>query len=101
MMEPWSELLNSGVDIALLQEAREPPAGLSQPYDIIDGTAPWRTVGANRPWRTAIVRLSDAVKLREVKSIPIDSAETGEFISSRPGTISAAELEFGDPVYTE
>lgn len=56
--DAWRQLSDSDADIALLQEAAEPPTDIAGKFDI--NPAPWCTAGAglNRPWRTAIVRLS-------------------------------------------
>ncbi len=55
----WRSLVDSDADIALLQEAAEPPADVAGRLDV--DPAPWRTAGAglSRPWRAAIVNLSD------------------------------------------
>ena len=59
--DAWRFLLDTDADIALLQEAAEPPDDVTGSLDI--DPAPWQTPGVdkNRPWRTAIVKLSDRV----------------------------------------
>lgn len=59
--EAWRLLIASDADIALLQEAKEPPADVAEKIDI-DPT-PWRT-GPNRLWRAAIVKLSNRAEVR-------------------------------------
>ena len=61
--EAWRSLLDTDVDIALLQEASEPPPDVAGRIDC--DPAPWYTAGAglNRPWRTAVVKLSDRVEV--------------------------------------
>jgi hypothetical protein len=49
-------LLDSNADVALLQEAREPPADVAAKVHVDPG--PWRT-GPSRGWRAAIVKLSN------------------------------------------
>jgi hypothetical protein len=64
----WRLLLGSGADVALLQEACEPPRNVAQKIGV-DPT-PWRTDGLNRPWRTVAVKLSDRVKVDRLESKP-------------------------------
>ena len=62
--EPWSCLLDMDADIALLQEAGEPPPEVAGRIET--DLAPWLTAGADvfrpRRWRTAVVRLSERVE---------------------------------------
>ena len=89
-VSPWHCLLNMDVDIALLQEAAEPPAEVAERVEV--DPAPWRTAGAdaNRPWRAAVVRLSDRARVEWVEPKSIEEAGPGEFAVSRPGTLAAA-----------
>lgn len=90
--EAWRRLLDTDADIALVQEAAEPPADVASRL----GTdpAPWRTGGGgrNRPWRAAVVKLSDRVKVQWLDIKPIDEAQQGELAVSRSGTLAAAIL---------
>ena len=58
----WRMLVESNADIALLQEAKEPPADIAGKVNI--DTAVWRT-GAHRLWRATIVKLSMSSGLRQ------------------------------------
>ena len=71
--EAWEVLLNSGVDVALLQEAKQPPASVKDRIHVDD--LPWRTRGRSdrSAWRTCVARLSDRVRLRHR---PLASIET-------------------------
>ena len=91
MAEPWRVLAESDADVALLQEASSPPAGLSVHVD----DAPWTTagVGMRRPWRTAIVALSDRVRVRWRPGLPITEAEHDQLHVSRPGTVAIADVD--------
>lgn len=80
-------LIASDADIALLQEAKEPPADVAEKIDI-DPT-PWRT-GPNRLWRAAIVKLSNRAEVRWLEAKPLTDACAGELGVSRPGTLAAA-----------
>ena len=61
--QPWRELVEMGADVALLQEAGEPPSDLDPTIDL-RSQAPWE------PWEessydrwTVVVQLSDRVKV--------------------------------------
>ena len=49
----WRSLVDSDADVALLQEACEPPPDIVSRFDV--GIEPWRTEGSGlkRPWRAA------------------------------------------------
>jgi hypothetical protein len=91
-------LTESGADIALLQEASRPlrasthatPASPCEFFPSDDAT--WETLGCDhRPWRTAIVRLTDEVELRAIPTGDV-SADAATLRISRPGTITAATV---------
>ena len=90
--EPWRCLLDMGADIALLQEAAEPPSKVAQCIEVNPG--PWHTAGAdaNRQWRAAIARLSDHIRVDWIKSKSIEEAASGELAVSRLGTLAAATV---------
>lgn len=88
--EAWEYLLDSDADIALLQEAAAPPADVARRLDV--DPAPWRTAGAgvNRPWRAAVVKLSNHVAVQWLEPKQVEDALPGELAVSRPGTLAAA-----------
>jgi exonuclease III len=89
--EAWHSLVDSGYDVALLQEASPPPDGIFQDSDISPGE--WLTAGiAKRNWRTAIVKLSDKVGIEWIPCKPIDAAGSEDLAVSRMGTIAAARI---------
>ena len=92
--ECWERLLETGADIALLQEAAEPPPELAGCFEV--NPASWQTAGADttlpRPWRTAVVRLTDRARVEWIDATPIADAREGEFAVSRLGTIAAAHV---------
>jgi exonuclease III len=90
--DAWRALLRSGADVALLQEATEPPTDVAKELEV--DSAPWRTAGAGleRPWRTAVVRLSDRVGVRWLDLESVEEAKPGAMAVSRPGTLSVAEI---------
>ncbi len=94
--EPWRWLLNSDADIALLQEAGEPPADIANQIGV--DSLPWATAGASRKWRTAIVRLSDEIAVEWLEPKNLSDANSGEFAISCHGTLAAALVT---PMYGE
>ena len=91
--EAWHYLLNSKVDIALLQEAAQPPIEITNNIDL--DSAPWETAGTgtSRPWRTAIANISHQVEMQCFETGSIESASPGQIAVSRVGTLSAASLK--------
>ena len=89
-VEPWRELLRSDADVALLQEAAAPPPDVKERLDLND-EPPWCSAGG-RPWRTAVVALSDRVKIKALPLTPIGDALCGDLAVSRVGTLAAAEI---------
>lgn len=91
--ESWRYLLDSDADLALLQEAAEPPSDFTKDVEV--GSAPWETAGAgvNRQWRTAVANLSRQFVLQWFQPKSIDAAEYGELAASRLGTLAAASLK--------
>lgn len=89
----WATLLNSNVDIALLQEAKQPPAAVRDKIQVDD--LPWTTAGnsTQRAWRTCIARFSERVELRHRSVASIDTASAGQLAVSRMGTLSVADME--------
>ena len=86
---PWHYMIATDADVALLQEAGEPPQDLAKPIDV--DPAPWRTVGWPAwPRRTAIARLSDRVNVEWIEAKSLADADSGELAVSRPGTLTAA-----------
>lgn len=88
--EPWRWLLDMDADVALLQEAAEPPSEVAARVEI--DPAPWDESGGNYNWRTAVVRLSDRVRVDWITSATLTEAERGEFAASWPGTLTAATV---------
>lgn len=97
--EAWRYLLDTDADIALLSEAAMPPADVARRVGV--DPAPWRTAGSglNRPWRTAVVKLSKRVEVQWLEAKSLVDAAPGDLAVSRPGTLSAAIVipGAGDP----
>ena len=88
--EAWHDLVKSGADVALVQEACRPPAEIANQIEV--DSSPWATagLGLNRPWRTAVVRLSDRVEVQWFEQRELHEAARGEFGVSRLGTLAVA-----------
>jgi hypothetical protein len=96
----WDELAATGADLALLQEA--PPSPADSAFEVLPGGAEtWSTAGwEQRPWRTALVRLSDRITLEPVISGEISGSDKTALPISRSGTIAAATvLRDGKPLF--
>lgn len=90
--DAWQHLLDSDTDVGLLQEAKPPPLGLAKHVE--GDPSPWCTVGssANRPWRTAVAKLSDRVRIQPWSLASITDASLGQLAVSRPGTLAVADM---------
>lgn len=87
--ESWAALALSDADVALLQEACEPPETIRDRI-VVDAT-PWRTDGvAERPWRTAVVGLSHRYGVRHLATKPLAFATADDLAVSRVGTLAVA-----------
>ena len=88
----WYSLLESDADLALLQEASRPPADLPKEIQIDD--FPWRSngKGIKRNWRTAVVKLSNRVKIEWLEPQTVEEAKGGELAVSRPGSLAVAKV---------
>jgi hypothetical protein len=85
----WRWLAESDADIALLQEAKEPPADIAARFAI--DPVPWLT-DTSRGWRAAIAKLSDLVHVGWFDTKPLADAKAGELGVSRPRTLAAARI---------
>jgi hypothetical protein len=97
--EPWRQLLNDGYDIALLQEAGRPPDDVQDRLQV--SSAAWDTASAaKRPWRTAVVGLSDQIQLDWIETRPLIEASRDHLGISCAGTIEAATVTpgLGEPI---
>ena len=94
--DAWPVLLDSGADVALLQEAAAPPAAVKD--RVLVDQEPWSTAGAGfqRAWRTAVVRLNDGLSMEWLRLRPLSDATGDELGVSRPGTLAAARVTMPD-----
>ncbi len=91
----WHDIVGSDADIAMLQEAVAPPSDLEGEVDVED--TPWVTASnGNLRWRTSIARLSRAVDIDRIKTVPYDEVGPGVLGVSRMGSLSAAVVSTPD-----
>lgn len=97
----WDELQATGADVGLLQEVPQ-PAGEWATKVLPGGSDTWLTGGwEKRPWRTAIVPLSERITLEPIISGEIHGQDPTAMPISRSGTITAAKvLVDGTPRFT-
>ena len=94
----WRHLLDMDIDLALLQEAGEPPPDVAERIEadpaIEVDCAPWETmiVGGRTTFRTAIVKLSNRISVEWIEPKSIDTAVSGDLVVSTPGTLAAASV---------
>lgn len=97
--QSWKELLEMDADVALLQEAGEPPPDLSRPIEW-GPQAPWEPWDARLYRRggydrgAAVVKLSDRVEVAWFRRVFLNSAavQDDEIAVSEIGTIAAARV---------
>jgi hypothetical protein len=98
----WAGLNNLDTDVGLLQEAGRPGPEWALAISA-DAAERWETtgLGSKFPWRTAVARLSDRVELRPRSAFTLEAASVGDWVVSRPGSISAADVVIdGDVAFT-
>ncbi len=88
--EPWNVLAGMDADIALLQEACEPPSDLDKRVCV--DPAPWSTAGWRWRRRTAVASLSDRVEVNWIEAKSLADGDWEALGVSRPGTLTAAHV---------
>ena len=87
----WEEVFALDADVALLQEAPRPPETMPDQIEIDPSS--WRTGGgAERPWKAAVVKLSERVRVEWVEGVPIGEAQWRSLAVSCAGTLAAARV---------
>ena len=90
--EPWRVFAGMDADVALLQEAGPPPEDVAGRIEV--DPAPWSTPGGGgtRPWRTAVVKLSERVDVEWIEACRLEDAGPEHLAVSRTGTLAAARV---------
>jgi exonuclease III len=83
----WNEVLSTGVDVALLQEAKAPPSKLAKNMvmDIDFGHREARLTGS-----AAVAGLSNRVEFTPIPTQPLGGESRDAIMVSRPGTFAPA-----------
>lgn len=100
--EPWRLLAaDETLDVALLQEAKPPPVDVTcEVIPTRDSECRWTMAGYKQPFRTAVARLSDRVTVRGRRTVSLD-VDGGDAVRvSRPGTLTAADVEYAGETIT-
>ena len=95
--EPWRTLANMDVDLALLQEAKEPPPDVAGRIEV--DPAPWEIAGGYvkpQRWRAAIAKFSNRVGVQWIHSKPLPNATASDFAVSLPGSLTAVKVTLPD-----
>lgn len=91
-MDLYDHLKTHDIDIALLQEARPPKAG-AEIKVIPSISKSWLTAGrSERPWRTAIVNVSERFEVVEIPTAGIGDAAADDVEVSRFGSLTLASV---------
>ena len=97
----WHALIDSSIDVALLQEAVVPPDELKE-FIIIDDNNEWVKPGLT--WRAAVAGLTASIKIdfMPLKTQPLGGGDPEALMVSRPGSLSAAGIkirETGEEIF--
>ena len=92
---PWHVLGDMDVDVALLQEASQPPRDVAKRIELDPAPWPKPYERASRGWRTAIARLSQRVSVEWIEARSLDAAGGGLAVS-HAGTLTAARVSASD-----
>ena len=101
--EPWRQLVRMGADVALLQEAGQPPADVANQVEtgVVECWDPhgWNSRWFEGRWNnlcdrfSMVVKLSDRVRVEWFKQVsPISDTAEDEIAVSGIGTIAAARI---------
>lgn len=85
----WQTVLDSNVDVALLQEAKAPPDDLKNKFNL-DREGNWYE--PNLSWRAAVAGMvkSDQFEFEPIRTQPLGGSDPEALMVSRPGSLAAA-----------
>lgn len=88
----WHKVLDSNVDIALLQEAKAPSGDLKNKFNL-DREGNWYE--PNLSWRAAVVGMvkSDQFEFEPIRTQPLGGSDPEALMVSRPGSLAAAVVK--------
>ena len=90
-VDNWQTALDSGVDVAMLQEAKSPPVELAGQFMVQEEVEP--TVSSMH-WRAIVAGLTnnDKYEFIPIKTQPLDGNDPESLMVSRQGTLDAAVI---------
>ena len=85
----WQTVLDSGVDVEMLQEAKAPPAELAGKHMLQQNLEP---AESKLPWRAIVAGVvnTDKFDFIPIKMQPLDGSDPEALVVSRSGTLDAA-----------
>ena len=90
MHAAWRYLLGCDADIALLQEAVLPPDDVAGRIEV--DPASFHDAKGHRISRSAVVKLSDRVKVKWLEPVPIAEAGRGDFVFASEGMADSIQV---------
>ncbi|MDW7730426.1 MAG: hypothetical protein SCJ94_10560 [Bacillota bacterium] len=91
----WQIVLDSEVDAAMLQEAKQPPSAMKDSF-IVDREGEWTEPGLS--WRAAVAGLKPLEKIdfTPINTQPIGANNPEALMISQPGSLAAAYVRIKD-----
>jgi len=91
----WQTVLDSGVDAAMLQEAKAPPVEMAGKLLVKEEVEP---EVSNLPWRAIVAGLAnnDKYDFIPIKTQPLDGSDFDALMVSKTGTLDAAMIRIKD-----
>ncbi len=91
----WQAVLDYDVDVALLQEAKAPPAELTGKFMVQQEVEP---AVDSLPWRAVVAGIAnnDKYEFTPIKTQPLGGSDPEALMVSRPGTLDAALIKIKD-----
>ncbi len=88
----WQTVIESEVDVAMLQEAKEPLDELKSKF-ITDWEGDWAEESGSS-WRAAVAGLaaSEKIDFVPIKTQPLGGNDLSALMVSRPGSLAAANI---------
>ena len=91
----WQAVIDSAVDVAMLQEAKPPPKEIAESF-ILQQEAD--SAESKLPWRAMIAGAaeSDSVEITPIKTQPLGGRDIEALMVSRDGSLAAAAVKIKD-----
>ncbi len=94
-VDNWKVVLDSGVDVAMLQEAKAPPAEMAGKFMVQQEVEP---AVSSLSWRAVVAGISnnDKYEFIPIKTQPLGGSDPEALMVSRAGTLDAALIKIKD-----